>query len=323
MTLSKLAKLANVSVSVVSKAFSGREDVSEAMREHVFRVAREHGCFQQFYHAPYDKPVIAVIIPEAISQYYIHYIEALKQSMERNGYTMLLSISNFDRQLADELVRYYTIHSKVDGLLLIANAGELPQNITTAVVSFGTDSTRNVGASIAIDMQAGLQKALQHLKENGHSRVAYVGEPFTNAQQDGLKVALERFGMEIRPEWFITSHARFEDAGRDGVRHILAEKERPTAIFGAYGYITKGILTELSDMGLRVPQDMSVISMDSDPFPLDPSLDVTCILSDIEKRCETAMKLLNERIHSGHPNTPRHIVLPATFHSGNTVYCQN
>ena len=46
MTLSKLAKLANVSVSVVSKAFSGREDVSAAMREHVFAVAREHGCFQ-------------------------------------------------------------------------------------------------------------------------------------------------------------------------------------------------------------------------------------------------------------------------------------
>ena len=66
MTLSKLAQLANVSVSVVSKAFSGRSDISDAMREHVFQVARENGCFQQFYHVPYDKPVIAVIIPEII-----------------------------------------------------------------------------------------------------------------------------------------------------------------------------------------------------------------------------------------------------------------
>ena len=66
MTLSKLAQLANVSVAVVSKAFAGKDGVSEAMREHVFAVAKEHGCFQQFYHARYDKPVIAVIIPEAI-----------------------------------------------------------------------------------------------------------------------------------------------------------------------------------------------------------------------------------------------------------------
>ena len=78
MTLSKLAQLANVSVSVVSKAFSGRDDVSESMREHVFVVAREHGCFEQFYHAPYDKPVVAVIIPEAISEYYIRNIQTLK-----------------------------------------------------------------------------------------------------------------------------------------------------------------------------------------------------------------------------------------------------
>ena len=70
MTLSKLAKLANVSVSVVSKAFSGRDDVSESMREHVFAVAKEHGCFHQFYHVPYDRPVVAVIIPEIISNYY-------------------------------------------------------------------------------------------------------------------------------------------------------------------------------------------------------------------------------------------------------------
>ena len=60
MTLSKLAALANVSVSVVSKAFSGRADVSDSMREHVFAVAKENGCFEQFYHARYDKPVIAV-----------------------------------------------------------------------------------------------------------------------------------------------------------------------------------------------------------------------------------------------------------------------
>ena len=54
MTLSKLAQLANVSVSVVSKAFSGKDGVSDSMREHVFAVAKEHGCFEQFYHAHVD-----------------------------------------------------------------------------------------------------------------------------------------------------------------------------------------------------------------------------------------------------------------------------
>ncbi len=119
MTLSKLAQLANVSVSVVSKAFSGREDVSESMREHVFSVAREHGCFGQFYHARYDKPVIAVIIPEAISKYYIKYVEELKVRLERNNCTLLLSISNFDQKMEGELIRYYSEHGKVDALIVV------------------------------------------------------------------------------------------------------------------------------------------------------------------------------------------------------------
>ena len=69
MTLSELARLANVSVSVASKAFSGRGDVSEAMKDHVFEVAKKYGCFHQFYNVPYDHRVVALIIPEAISEY--------------------------------------------------------------------------------------------------------------------------------------------------------------------------------------------------------------------------------------------------------------
>ena len=90
MTLSKLAQLANASVSTVSKAFSGKGDISDSMREHIFAVAREHGCFQQFYHMPYDRPVVAVIIPEAISQTYIRYVEALRKESEPTCATKLL-----------------------------------------------------------------------------------------------------------------------------------------------------------------------------------------------------------------------------------------
>ena len=51
ITLSKLAKLANVSVSTASKAFSGSPEVNEETRQLVFRVAKEHGCFKKFYNA--------------------------------------------------------------------------------------------------------------------------------------------------------------------------------------------------------------------------------------------------------------------------------
>lgn len=317
MTLSKLAKLANVSVSVVSKAFSGKEGVSDAMREHVFAVAREHGCFQQFYHAPYDKPVVAVIIPEAISGFYIRYIEVLKRRMEENGFTMLLSISNFDQQLASELARYYAEHSKVDGLLLIGIAEELPNNTATAIVSVGGNG--GVGAVIHHDLKSGFRACLAYLRQMGHTRVGYVGEPLTEGKCHLLCEVMEEVGLEVRPEWMITSLSRFAEAGRDGVRRILSCRERPTVLIGAYSYITQGILSELAACGISVPCGMSVVSMDSEPAPLDPTLDVTCLLSGIEDTCELALRLLRERMHTDAPNEPCEYSYALEFHSGNSV----
>ncbi len=319
MTLSKLAQLANVSISVVSKAFSGRDDISDAMREHVFAVAREHGCFQQFYHVPYDKPVVAVIVPELISEYYVRFIEVLKRSMEESGYTMLLSISNFDRQLAGELTRYYTAHGKVDGLLLLTPVDELPAHTSTAIVSLGRYTPDERGACISLEPATGIAAALAYLKELGHTRIAYVGEHFTHTKRTILADELEKAGLTARPEWLVTSFARFEEAGRDGVRRIWSQAERPTAIFGAYGYITRGILQELEDMGLRVPEDVSVISMDNQPSPLSATRDVTCIPSEIEQSCAMALELLKQRIHSADPNAPYHCQIPTTLHKGKTV----
>lgn len=318
MTLSKLAQLANVSVAVVSKAFSGRDDVSEAMREHVFAVAREHGCFQQFYHARYDKPVIAVIIPEAISQYYIHYIEVLKKDIEENGYTMLLSIYNFDNNLKDELVRYYTRHGKVDGMILVGATVTGTEKSDTVLIS--TSGHPGAGASsVTLDTRAGMDACLDALLAAGHRRIAYVGEELTVSRRRRLLELFCERGIDVDERYFYTSRLRFAEAGRDGVAHLF-EKEPPTAILGAYGYITQGILSALAARGLRVPRDISVVSMDSDPTPLHSELSVACIPSDTERICAGAMRILREKLGTPAPNeNPIHIRLDATFSEGATL----
>ena len=320
MTLSKLAQLANVSVSVVSKAFSGRGDVSDAMREHVFEIARKHGCFMQFYHSRYDKPVIAVIIPEAISKFYINYIETLKKDIEENGYTMLLSISNFDNTMKDELVRYYTEHSKVDGLILIDNVYNISHKCDTVLICTVNDATVGLGASVSRNMRSGIRKCLEYLISAGHKKIAYVGEELTISRKRILLSELRALGAECDEALLYTSRSRFEEAGRDGVRKLFSSNtDKPTAILGAYGYITQGIISELESMGLRVPEDVSVVSLDSDPSPIHKTLDVACIPSDIDLVCSQIMTLLCDRIGTDEPNRPTNVVIDSSFRLGNTV----
>ncbi len=65
MTMRELAKLANVSVSTVSKAFSETDDISEETKNHIFKIARNTGCYGKFYKGKYSKKVIAIICPAA------------------------------------------------------------------------------------------------------------------------------------------------------------------------------------------------------------------------------------------------------------------
>ena len=319
MTLSKLAQLANVSVSVVSKAFAGKEGVSRAMREHVFAVAKEHGCFEQFYHVPYDKPVIAVIIPEAISVYYIHFIEVLKKSMEQNGYTMLLSISNFDPEMTEELLRYYTEHSRVNGMVIFEDLPKLHGKTDTIIISVTERSDSGSENGIHLDLTQGLTAAVRHLKNLGHSRIAYVGEPLTQNKCDDLRRVTESEGLALPDELLVCSLHRFEDAGRDGLRRLMSLNDRPTAVFGAYGYITSGIISEAESMGLCIPDDLSVISMDSDPSPIHRILDVSRIPSGIDKICEAIMSALNHKLNPTVHKEADSLIIPSEFYTGDTV----
>ena len=85
MTMRDLAKLANVSVSTVSKAFREADDVSPQTREQIFALAKEQGCFGKYYKGRYHKKVVAIICPELLSDYYSRFTEGLREQIEKSG----------------------------------------------------------------------------------------------------------------------------------------------------------------------------------------------------------------------------------------------
>lgn len=313
MTLSKLAQLANVSVSTVSKAFSGKGDISDAMRDHIFAVAKAHGCFQQFYHMPYDRPVVAVIIPEAISHTYVRYMEALRRELEENGFTMLLSISNFDEQMKEQLVHYYLEHGKVDGLVLADGTTTLPPHCRTAVITLG--GQKELPVSVNSPLDAGLDECLRQIYALGHRRLAYVGEPLIERKRHLLEEKMKILGLSVNPHHMICSNHRFEEAGRDGVRRIWEDPaaEKPTVILCGYSYIAVGALQELTENGISVPEQVSVIALNEDDLDKLSDRKIARISYNLELKCHWGIQLLKERMRTEQPNQACHVEIPTTF----------
>ena len=133
--------------------------------------------------------------------------------------------------------------------------------------------------------------------------------------------AMEELGVVPKEKWFYTSKLRFEKAGMDGVDALLsAENDRPTAILGAYGYITQGIIERLEQLSLRVPEDISVASLDGEPFPIHRTLDVSHLASITDEICEKTIEILQKMMDAdGSAPYSCTLDLEAPFYEGDTI----
>ena len=119
ITLSKLAKLANVSVSTASKAFSGSKEVNEETRSQIFSIAKEHGVFKKFYNVKYPRLVIAVVVPEFRSRNYGPLLSEIQSALDERGCSMTVAASEFLDSENNKLYDYYSKYTDVDGIIVI------------------------------------------------------------------------------------------------------------------------------------------------------------------------------------------------------------
>ena len=112
MNLETLAKLAEVSVGTVSKAFSGSKEISEDTKDRIFALAKEHGCFDKYNKNRFEKKVVAVLCPEIKSEYYTTIATLLERQITSHGGIMLLSTTEFSEEREMTLFSYYASYCK-------------------------------------------------------------------------------------------------------------------------------------------------------------------------------------------------------------------
>ena len=142
---------------------------------------------------------------------------------------------------------------------------------------------------MAMDNDAGVRLLVEHLVGvHGHERIAYMGPSETvgtgaghvlqgtgRERLEAFRAAVGRAGLPLPPEYVRTSEpASFEDDARAAVRELMALERPPTALLGGTDELATGVLRGLRDAGLRVPEDVALVSFD-EPISadlLDPPL---------------------------------------------------
>ena len=312
ITLSKLAKLANVSVSTASKAFSLSSEVNEETREHIFQVAKEQGCFKKFFSAKYPKYVIALICPEIVSFIYADTLLKLQNYLSEKNCDTCVAVTDFSYEKEAELIDYYYKYSTVDGIIVISGKHSIPpENPEIPLVYIGGKPDENQAAFFCSDILPAIKDAVDYLIKNGVYDIGYIGEPLTKSKLTQLSDVLKESGHPLKDRFISISEKRFEQGGYEAMEKLLSLDSPPRAVVCGYDYMAIGAIRCALDKGLRVPEDIAVIGMDdiAQAEYLNPPL--ASISSESYEVCKLAADSVIKRI--GGDYSDRGVMVPGKF----------
>lgn len=316
MTMTEIANLAGVSVSTVSKAFSGSSEIGEATRNKIFNVAKQNDCYSKYVKIFKYKYVVAVIFPEFQSGYYTQQLAYFSEELKKRNTLMLSAEDNFDADERKELVSYFSFGAKVDGIIMYGNI-DADYNYDTPIITLGSTNLFN---SVQMSYENAVYDAIKHLKENEHRKIAYIGEPLTRSYLDCFKKAMTKYNIPIKDEYIVnTVDTRFEFAGYEAMNKLLDLEDRPTAVIAAYDYIAFGVIKSIREHGLSIPEDISVIGRDDVKECDYLDIPLTTISPYSKDLCEIITDELFDKIESRNNQPTKTVKVSAQLLKRSTV----
>lgn len=296
ITLSKIAKLANVSVSTASKAFSGSNEVNEETREMIFNIAKQNGCFKKFYNAKYPKLVIAIIAPEFESAYYARYLTSIQKMLKEENCEFCVSTTAFSPENEEALLEYYYKHSNVDGIIIINPRTDMVSCYELPIVAIGHKGEQGNAVSVTGNIESALRESVDYLVKKRVTSVGFISERLTAKKLQLFEKILNENSMALNNELVSITDERFEIGGYRAMEELFAKGRVPRAIVCAYDNMAIGAIRCIYDHGLSVPRDVAVLGMDDIPEArfLNPPL--ASLASDTEELCRIATETLMKQI---------------------------
>lgn len=275
-----VARALGVSTATVSRALRGLPGVSAATRGKVLAKAEELGyvASSSAAHLASGRTMaMGVLLPLIDRWYFSSALEGVDRALRAAGYDMVVFSLGGTGLNRDRVFHRSMLRKRIDALLVMCmelTPEELAalQQLDYPNVTIGgyVDGLRNV----SIDDGGAAMDAMEYLIGLGHTRIAHVrgggeyGIEFAVPQQreEAYRAALERHGLEARPQWLITGEFRFLESKLAAARLFDQPGERPTAVFASSDEMAFGVLLAAQERGIRVPEELSVIGIDDHEF---------------------------------------------------------
>lgn len=316
-----VADLAGVSTATVSRALSGKGNVSEKTRAAVVKAAAELDYVVSSNAsslATGRTRNIGVVIPQLSKWFYSAVLEGAQSTLLSHGYDLTLYNLGGGGEQRRSVFEHFLLRKRVDAVIAISL--ELTAHELTGLLSIGKPIVGVGGPlpgvrTLSIDDVEVAQLATEHLLSLGHRAIAHIGGNLdferdfhlpTN-RRIGYESALEAVGISVNPSLFQPADFTIE-GGYLAAKQLLGNpRERPTAIFAGSDEMAIGAILAARDMGLSVPDDISVMGIDDHELSNFFGLSTVAQFPELQGRL--AAEILMDQLHPttrtrGSLNTP-------------------
>jgi len=332
VTILDVARLAEVSPSTVSNLLNGRaERMKLSTKERVEQAISQLGYRPNLAARGLKTgvaPLIGLIVPSVANPFFGIFARHVEEVSMESGYQVLLGNSGRDPISEQGYVEALWGHG-VRGVIL----GTSPEDFMHLsalleqglhIVAFERPSQQideHISDSVGVDNVEGAYLAVSHLTALGHQRIGFVsGSLRTVNRHDrlaGYRRALDEAAIQYDETliWQGVSDIDFGDAetmemGRQGARELLSQPNPPTALFTINDMVAFGAYAGIRDLGLKVPEDVSIVGFDDIALTevVDPQL--TTVKQPVEDIARFAVERLLGRLQGNYTELASHKALP-------------
>lgn len=327
LTIVDIARMAGLSTATISRVLNNSDSVKLDTKRKVLELIESVG------YEPNDiarglvtktSKCIGLLIPDIMNSYYAEIISAIDAEANDNGFTLMLYITNEDRQKTVSYINEM-IRRRVDGLILLSIAIEDIELIkkikrSTAVVSVEAD-VEGV-ERISVENEKGTYEVIRHLLELGHREIGFLGYGFDlkdlGQRLTGYRKALNDYGVKCREEFIIEGNP-IGNPGYDMANKILNLPHRPTAIHCINEYVAAGVYLAVRERGLRIPEDISVSAFDGLESSKVMYPRLTTAKMPIRDMGKLAVKILLDNMKQNSLRVVKQVIVPVEFSKGDST----
>lgn len=321
MSVQKIAQLAGVSVATVSRVLNHSETVKPANKEKVLAAIKTLNyqpnlLARQLRTA--KTGMLLVMVSNIANPFCAAVVKSIEHEAEKNGYRILLC--NTESDIARSRSCLQLLSGKmVDGVITMDAISELPelQHIIGNFpwVQCAEYDPSSLISSVSIDDIGATEFIIDHLVQSGKKRIALINHDlsyqYAQHREQGYLERLKFYHLDYH---HIAYAAQLDFiSGKQAAYSLLQSAVKPDAIFAISDVLAAGAIHAVTEIGLRIPQDIAIVGFDGVELSQVTVPTLTTIQQPFQQIGEKAVSILLEQIESHVPISPVHHLLDWKF----------